>query len=523
MTSLTAEQKNAEMSSERAFLARLFQASIDSFEALEKAVDEYTRQHLDVSAIDVLTQFKDANKRTVLHFASRGPILAQVLTASWWERASVTTARGMAIRAKDKDGMTPLMLAAQVEDRILAETNVLLLLQYAGDGPKPALARSHAGATALHYAAGAGGTAKCIQALYGNGPVALQTSSRQGGMPLHWACAVAPPKDCMKTIRALLDCGADPNAAVDPIPPPLHMCLAAGSIRHAQLLLQYAQDRAISLQPSINYQLPGRVTLFHMTADMNMVGLLATLLQLNDNPTLPVQPSDLGVTPLQLAAQEGHVGCVLLLLPGNSRTEDDAYAYIEEVRAEQSSASPATASSSATTLPPKPDRADQSEEEPNELEEQAKERANAILARTDPITAAMRAQAQDCKRQGNCHFAEKQYEEACAAYSQAIECDPTDATFYSNRSACHLLLHQPDPALQDAVMARVLKPDWPKAAYRLAAARLELERYEDAAVAAWEGLAQDPDNDELKSLLQKCVKRGQRQHRQAKSKSSAKS
>ena len=90
--------------------------------------------------------------------------------------------------------------------------------------------------------------------------------------------------------------------------------------------------------------------------------------------------------------------------------------------------------------------------------------------------------------------------------------NPSDATYYSNRSACFLQLDQLEPALKDATISRVLRPDWPKAAYRVAVARLALKRYEDAAVAAWEGLAQDPTNDELKSLLKKCVKKGRQEH-----------
>ncbi|CAM9696902.1 unnamed protein product, partial [Laminaria digitata] len=35
-------------------------------------------------------------------------------------------------------------------------------------------------------------------------------------------------------------------------------------------------------------------------------------------------------------------------------------------------------------------------------------------------------------------------------------------------------------------VCRRLKPDWPKACYRMAVARLALGRHEDAALAAWE-------------------------------------
>ena len=61
-------------------------------------------------------------------------------------------------------------------------------------------------------------------------------------------------------------------------------------------------------------------------------------------------------------------------------------------------------------------------------------------------------------------------------------------------------------------MARTLKPDWTKACFRMAVARMALERYEDAAVSAWEGLQKDDSNSELKDLLQKCVRRGRKDH-----------
>jgi len=70
----------------------------------------------------------------------------------------------------------------------------------------------------------------------------------------------------------------------------------------------------------------------------------------------------------------------------------------------------------------------------------------------------------------------------------------------------------PDEALSDAEMCRYLKPDWPRAFYRVAAARLALCRFEDAAVTAFEGLKLDQDSHELKTLLQTAVRRGQEEH-----------
>jgi ankyrin repeat protein len=510
---LTPEKKNAEMAAERSVLARLFTASLDDFATLESTILDYTRKHIETSASDVLLHFKDANQRTVLHFACRGSVLQPILEASWLDAPS----KAAILRTKDKDGMTPLMLAAQVSDPVVAERNVLLLLEHAGDGPKLGLARSHAGATALHYASGARATSRCVDALYLAAPIALQTPSRQGGMPLHWACAVPPPADASETIAALLECGADVNASPNPVPPPVHVALAAGQERHAQQILGHARDRAVSLQPSIDYELPGGINVFHMAADLNMVSFLAELLEyasangVNDDAIC--RRNEEGLTPLETAAKEGHVGCVLLLLPLPDRSEESAIAFIDDFRAHRMAA--ASVNEAKPRLPPKPEGNNKASE-PDVVEQQAQQEAAALLSQNHSVEEDARQRAEQHKKEGNDHFAKKEYQQACDAYSHAIATNPCDAAYYSNRSACFLQLNQLDAALKDATVSRMLRPDWPKAAYRVAVARLALGRYEDAAVAAWEGLAQDPTNDELKSLLKKCVKKGRQVHLQSK-------
>jgi ankyrin repeat protein len=411
-------------------------------------------------------------------------------------------ARQTLLKQKDQDGLTPIMLAAQHPDPQIAQKRVMLILNKA-DNVKLGLARSHTGATALHYAAGAGGTPETIRALYEAGHVAITTFSQQGGTPLHWAASVR--KDFSAVMDELLACGADVNAREENgIPTPLVLAVAAGNDKHAKYLLQIPDI-------SLDTKLPGNVNLFHMAADLNLVGTLALLLEKQQAKDVLLQTNHDGLTPLDLAAQEGHVGCVLLLLPetdGNTPTEDDAKAFIEDYQQIKGK--------KETTAPPETQEKPKDASPATDATEDEAQRKAALVVASDDVSQSNVQMAADLKAQGNAHFVKKEWKQAHTFYSQAIQASPKDAAFYSNRSACNMMMQQPEAALEDAVMARTLKPNWSKACYRMAVARLELERYEDAALAAWEGLQQDQENEELKTLLQKCVKKGRKDFHQAK-------
>lgn len=103
-------------------------------------------------------------------------------------------------------------------------------------------------------------------------------------------------------------------------------------------------------------------------------------------------------------------------------------------------------------------------------------------------------------------------------YTAAIALDGTDAVFWSNRSAVWVELKVFDKALTDAEQCRRLRPDWPKACFRMATARLALNQYEDAALAAFEGLKMDEHNAALKKLMNDAVAKGQEAHRKSQKK-----
>lgn len=88
--------------------------------------------------------------------------------------------------------------------------------------------------------------------------------------------------------------------------------------------------------------------------------------------------------------------------------------------------------------------------------------------------------ATDHKEQGNKCFAQRRYAEALACYTKAINVNPNVATYYTNRSLCHLKLKQWQLACQDCRMALELDPCLVKAHFFTGQALLELKQFDEA-------------------------------------------
>lgn len=76
--------------------------------------------------------------------------------------------------------------------------------------------------------------------------------------------------------------------------------------------------------------------------------------------------------------------------------------------------------------------------------------------------------AQDDFSQGNERFLAKDYLQAAACYTRAIQKDRQNATLFSNRSACYTRVRRFKSAVADAQQCIRLQPEWPKGYYRLA-------------------------------------------------------
>ncbi|KAJ4774818.1 ankyrin repeat family protein [Rhynchospora pubera] len=71
-------------------------------------------------------------------------------------------------------------------------------------------------------------------------------------------------------------------------------------------------------------------------------------------------------------------------------------------------------------------------------------------------------------------------------------------------------MREGDRALDDALMAKILGPEWPKAYYRIGAAMMFLEEYEQASQAFMDALLLDPINTEIEEAYRKatdCLRR----------------
>lgn len=110
------------------------------------------------------------------------------------------------------------------------------------------------------------------------------------------------------------------------------------------------------------------------------------------------------------------------------------------------------------------------------------------------------------KEQGNGFLTAGKFEEAIEAYTNAIELDPTDHVFYSNRSAAYLSKGDADLALTDAEKCIEIKPDWAKGHSRKGAALHAMKLYDEATAAFNAGLEIAPEDAGLKSGLAEVQK-----------------
>ncbi|KAH7914383.1 40S ribosomal protein S7 [Hygrophoropsis aurantiaca] len=125
--------------------------------------------------------------------------------------------------------------------------------------------------------------------------------------------------------------------------------------------------------------------------------------------------------------------------------------------------------------------------------------------------------AQNFKDQGNECFKEKRIREALGFYAQGLDAKPTDIflreALLCNRAACNLELKNYGSALRDCSQALTLNTRSSKAYYRSAVALLALERLDEALDSCDRCLAFDSDNEGVKSIRERILKKQYDQNR----------
>eukprot|EP01040_Poterioochromonas_malhamensis_P000743 gene743-793_t len=111
-----------------------------------------------------------------------------------------------------------------------------------------------------------------------------------------------------------------------------------------------------------------------------------------------------------------------------------------------------------------------------------------------------KAAAQSKKNEGNTFFKNKQYEQAILKYTEAIELDSSDVTFFSNRSACYAALGKWTEAAEDGRQCIMTDRSFVKGYFRSALALQNLGNLEGALDAIKRGLGIDSQNADLKKM-----------------------
>ena len=111
--------------------------------------------------------------------------------------------------------------------------------------------------------------------------------------------------------------------------------------------------------------------------------------------------------------------------------------------------------------------------------------------------------AEKAKAEGNEAFQNKEYDLAIAAFSRAIESDPTNHVLYSNRSGAHAAKGEYKEALLDANKCINLNDGWAKGHSRRGAAYFGLKNWPQAQAAYERGLELDPSSKAMQEGLEK--------------------
>lgn len=484
----------SDMRAAQQWYAEALQLCIDNNPSkLDAQLEDYLSQNTSITTQTLLEDFKSEG-RTLIHVAcSTGnvDVISLILNKAAEPQRLV--------RLADDNGYTALMNATISEN---LEAMKLVLSK------KPEINFTNKdNASAIHFAAGDGSLDRA-QLLIDHG--ADTTLCSKSGSLLHWSAG----KGHTDMVKFLLDIEStksiDINALNEDLVPAVILAASVGSDSCTEML--------INKQCNINGVYAGNVSLLHICSEHQMSKSIEAITTQTPESTLKEMAAlktDYGNTAIELAAMTANVDIIKRLLPYsiNDKDDDDANKYktVEELIA----AGPALLKTWNTQKAIA--EAKEKEAEDNDFYSVFKVPHPPVEKRVlESVSAAANeddiARATALKDEGNVHYKNKEFKEAVEKYTLAIQLQGDNATLWSNRSASFLSLRDPHNAILDAEICRSLRPDWIKGCFRLAQSRMALGQYEDAALAAFEGLKIDNLNKDLRKLTTDAVAKGKELH-----------
>ncbi|TVT98307.1 hypothetical protein EJB05_56400 [Eragrostis curvula] len=282
------------------------------------------------------------------------------------------------------------------------------------------------GATPLHFAIYDSGSTNVVKLLLENGADPNQAYSN-GVAPLH----IATVRGAYEITELLLSKGAD----VDPMweyKTPLSIAAQRGSARMIELLLQYKADPntyithtplkaavlghsqvavelLIEAGANVNAGMPDTPLIIAATA--GLTDIVMCLLNSGANANIS---NENGITPVEIAAIQGHQECVEVLFPATNPLAEVADWSIDGVT------------------------------------------QYALFASSQPQDLLHES---EFEAEGDAAFFERDYSFALTLYTMAIEIEPDESTLYAKRSLCFLRTGHEDKALEDAQAYKCKHPD----------------------------------------------------------------
>jgi len=115
-------------------------------------------------------------------------------------------------------------------------------------------------------------------------------------------------------------------------------------------------------------------------------------------------------------------------------------------------------------------------------------------------------EAEALKAKGNAAVKARNFKEAITCYGKAIELNPKNHVYYSNRAAAYINLTKFKEALVDANKCIEVHDVWARGYGRKGAALFGLKRYPEAIVAYQKALSYEPNSSHYKTEIESCKK-----------------